>query len=261
MENRKLQIVAFCLLLLAGAHAFAQTAGNYIIGAQDVLLITVLDDPNLTGRYTVDADGEFTFPWIGRIKAAGLSTRDFEAALKKKLSPDYIKNPQLSVAVETYRSQRVFVSGEVRQPGPVQLTGGMTLAEALVRSGSATSTASGEVAIVRQREKEPLRVSLKDLEAGKTSENIELQDGDQVYVLRAESVYVFGEVKSPGAYAVQKDTTVLQALSLAGGQSPNAALNRIKIIRMEKGKRVEIKVKLTDLVKPGDTIVVPEKFF
>ena len=79
---------------------------------------------------------------------------------------------------------------------------------------------------------------------------------------RAESIYVFGQVKSPGAYALQSvETTVLQALSLAGGVTDRGATNRIKIVRVVKGEKVEIKVKLTDLVQPGDTIVVPEKSF
>lgn len=250
-----------CGLVISASLAASQTAGNYIIGAQDVLMITILDEPALSGRYTVEADGEFTFPLIGRVKAGGLSTRDFEAALKKRLMPDYFRNPQVAVAVEQYRSQRVFVNGEVRSPGTVPLTGGMTLAEALARAGYTTASASGEVAIIRQRASDPIRVSIKELETGDTRKNIELQDGDQVYVLRAENIYVFGEVKTPGSYAVQKDTTVLQALALAGGATPNAAIGRIKIVRIENGKRVEIKVRTTDLVRPGDTIVVPEKFF
>ena len=263
MDNRLRRFtLAACLLVLAlGALTFAQTAGNYIIGPQDVLTITVLDDPSLTGKYTVEADGEFTFPLIGRIKAGGLSTRDFETLLKKRLSPDFFKNPQVAVAIEQYRSQRVFVTGEVRQPGPVPLSGCMTLAEALARAGSTLATASGELAIIRKKQTEPIRVSIKDLETGKVTQNLELQDGDQIYVLRAESVYVCGEVKSPGAYSVQKDTTVLQALALAGGATPNGALNRIKISRIENGKRVDVKAKLTDIVKPGDTLVVPEKYF
>ena len=91
--------------------------------------------------------------------------------------------------------------------------------------------------------------------------NVDLHDGDTIFVPRAESVYVFGQVKMPGAYAIQKDTTVLQALSLAGGVSENGAMNRIKIARVMNGQKEEIKVKLTDIVKAGDTIIVPEKFF
>ena len=74
-------------------------------------------------------------------------------------------------------------------------------------------------------------------------------------------MYVFGQVKAPGAYPVDKDTTVLQALSLAGGVTDRGSTGRIKIVRTLEGKKKELKVKLTDLVEPGDTIIVAERFF
>jgi polysaccharide export outer membrane protein len=252
----------------------AQSGGDYVIGPQDVLTIQVFDQADLGGRYTVETDGTFSFPLIGRITAAGLTLRKFENELKKRLADGYFKNPQVTVAIEQYRSKRVFVMGEVRNPGPVPLTGGMTLIEALARAGSTLPSSSGEVAIVRaaQGTKGPmlpdpdkaadiLRASIRDLEGGSTKQNIELRDGDTIFVPRAESAYVFGQVRNPGAYAIQKDTTVLQALSLAGGVTENGAMNRIKIVRLVNGETKKLMVKLTDLVKPGDTIVVPEKYF
>lgn len=261
--------LVFALAVTSIARVAAQSAGDYTIGAQDVLTIQVFDQPDLGGKYAVESDGTFSFPLIGRVKAAGMTLRNFENELKKKLSDGYFKNPQVTVAVEQYRSQRVFVNGEVRMPGPVALTGGMTLIEALSRAGSTLPSASGEVAVVRppapgQRTGEPaeiFRASIRDLESGALKKNIDLQDGDQIYVPRAETVYVFGQVKNPSAYAIQKETTVLQALSLAGGVTENGAMNRIKIIRVENGEKKEVKVKLTDVVRPGDTIIVPERYF
>lgn len=263
------------LLVLGSTRVFGQATGDYVIGPQDILTVNVFDQADLGGKYTVDADGTFTFPLIGRVQAGGKTLHVFEDELRKKLADGYFKNPQVTVAVETYRSQRVFVMGEVRQPGPVPLTGGMTLIEALARAGSTTPTASGEVAIVRapKNAKGPIlpgqdasvriqRASIKDLEGGALSQNFEILDGDTIFVPRAESIYVFGQVKNPGAYALtEHGTTVLQALSLAGGVTENGAMNRAKIVRIVKGEKKEIKIKLTDLVKPGDTVVVPERYF
>jgi len=107
-----------------------------------------------------------------------------------------------------------------------------------------------------------VRVSLRDLENGVFSQNAVLRDGDTIFVLRAETVYVFGQVKAPNAYPLQqRNTTVLQALSLAGGVSDRGSTSRIVIIRIVNGEKKEIKVKLTDRVQPGDTIVVRERFF
>lgn len=272
-------VVVLLLLLFASVPLSAQTAANYVIGPQDVLTIQVFDQADLGGKYTVESDGTFSFPLIGRVKAAGMTLREFEAELKKKLADGYFKNPQVTVAVEQYRSQRVFVMGEVRQPGPVALTGGMTLIEALARAGSTLPSASGEVAVVRappgtqgpvlpdavkpdpKQGIEVFRVNIRELEAGSLDQNIELRDGDTIFVPRAELIYIFGQVKNPGSYGIQKDTTVLQALSLAGGVTQSGAMGRIRIVRMVNGVKKEFRVKLTDIVKPGDTIVVPERYF
>jgi polysaccharide biosynthesis/export protein len=92
-------------------------------------------------------------------------------------------------------------------------------------------------------------------------QNVALRDGDTIFVPKAESVYVYGQVRSPGAYALQQSqTTVLQALSLAGGATDRGAVNRVRIVRIVNGEKVELKVKLSDLVRPGDTLIVPERY-
>lgn len=268
-------VVALIALIASGHLVSAQSTGDYLIGPQDVLTIQVYDQADLGGKYSVEADGTFSFPLIGRVKAGGQTLRGLESDLKSKLADGYFRNPQVTVAIEQYRSQRVFVMGEVRQPGPVPLTGGMTLIEALARAGSTTFTASGEVAIVRTAQgdvrgpvlpgqnsgSDVFRASIKELEGGALSQNLELRDGDTVFVPRAETIYVFGQVRTPGAYGVQTNMTVLQALSLAGGVTEHGATGRIRVVRSEDGAKKEIKVKLTDLVRPGDTVIVPERFF
>jgi polysaccharide export outer membrane protein len=268
-------------LLLAGiltlglvAHAQVPVT-NYVIGPEDVLTITSFDQDDITGKYQVDADGTFSFPLIGRVHAGGLTLRQLQAELVKRLKEGFFKDPQIGVAVEQYRSQKFHIVGEVRTPGTYPLTGDMNLMEALARAGSATPTAAGEVLIVRAKTQDaadgptlPNRddvdvttIELKALQSGRLAQKFALRDGDTIVVPRAESVYVFGQVRNPGAYPVQKDTTVLQALSLAGGVTDRGATGRIKIVRMIDGKRVEIKAKLDDLVRPLDTIMVPERFF
>jgi len=260
----------------AAAPLSAQSTADYVIGPQDILAIQIFDQPDLGGKYTVEADGTFTFPLIGRVKAGSLTLRGFERELKERLADGYFRSPQVTVAVEQYRSQRVFVMGEVRQPGPVVLTGGMTLIEALARAGSTLPTSSGEVSIVRASQSTPsrgpalpgrdastevFRASVQDLQSGSLAQNIDLRDGDTIFVPKAELVYVFGEVRNPGGYAVQKNTTVLQALSLAGGVTEHGAMNRIQVMRIVKGTKVEVKVKLSDVVRPEDTIMVPQRYF
>ena len=272
------------LLLWAVAAAAGQTptidpasaTSDYVIGPQDVLTITSYDQAELSGRFTVEADGTFTYPLIGRVKAGGLTLRQIEAQVKAQLKDGgFFRNPQITVAVDTYKSQKVFIVGEVRMPGTYPLSGDMNLVEALARAGSTLPSASGEAVIVHAPgaaagptmspsagADNTVRVNIHDLEKGIFSHNAALRDGDTIFVPRAESVYVFGQVKSPGAYPLQqKDTTVLQALSLAGGVTDRGSTSRIQVIRIVGGEKREIKVRLTDLIQPGDTVVVRERFF
>jgi len=269
-------IVAIVVSVIAamGATVAAQVS-NYTIGAQDVLTISVFDEPSLSGKYAVELDGSLSFPLVGRVKAAGLSLRDFESDLRKRLASGYFRNPRITVAIEQYRSQRVFVVGAVKDPGTYSLTGDMSLIEVLAKAGSTTDAAGDEVMLIRGHgrtsatlpdagaaDDDVIRVNLKDLQAGPAAaRNLALNDGDTIYVPRAQMVYVFGQVKNPGSYAVQSDTTVLQVLSLAGGVLPTGAMNRLQVIRVVAGAKKEFKVKLTEGVNPGDTIVVPERYF
>ncbi|MCC7009060.1 MAG: polysaccharide biosynthesis/export family protein [Acidobacteria bacterium] len=247
----------------------------YQVGPNDVLLITVFGQPDLTGRYTVGADGVFAFPLVGRVKAGGLSVRDLEMTLTGLLSPDYLRNPQVSIAVETYRSQQFFVLGEVNQPGSFYLSGQETLIQALARAGSTKPDAGDEVLIVRPRAgaaggpvrpdqagaADVRRVSLDALSTGNLAENVQIQAGDTIFVTRAEQVFILGQVKNPGPYRYSRTVTVLQYLSMAGGATDRGATSRVKIVRTMNGKQLELKVTLNDTVQANDTIMVPEKFF
>jgi polysaccharide export outer membrane protein len=272
-----LAFAAWCLLVIPiGAQSENRRASNdYVIGPQDILTITSYDQADLSGRFTVEADGTFTYPLIGRFTAGRLTLRQVEESLKKRLRDEgYFNNPQVTVSVEQYRSQRVFVVGEVRSPGTYALTGDMSLVEVLARAGSTLSSASGEAVIVHsgqhvadaalllRDDPDIVRVNLRDLENGVFSQNAVLRDGDTIFVPRAESIYVFGQVKNPGAYSLQqKNTSVLQALSLAGGVTDRGTTSRIRIVRMIAGEKREIRVKLGDVVQAADTIIVPERFF
>ena len=260
-------VQSLLFLLALAAPLGAQT--NYVVGAQDVLTVTVFGESELSGKYTVEQDGTFTFPQIGRVKAGGLTLRDLEQELKNRLADGYLRNPQVAVAIENYRSQRILVLGEVRSPGEYQLNGEMTLLAALARAGSTTPTAGREATIVRPRRNpkegedgsEVIRIDLGDLQAGNIALNVALHDGDTINVPKAQSVFVAGQVKTPGAYAVDPGTTVLQMISLAGGLTDRGSDSRIRIQRTVSGRQVDVGAKLTDLVKPGDTIIVKERFF
>jgi polysaccharide export outer membrane protein len=253
--------------------------GLYIVGANDALTITVYDQPQLTGRYMVQPDGTLTFPLLGRVKVGGLAVQAIENEVRDRLARGYLKNPQVAVSVESYRSQQIFVLGEVRAPGGFQFMGSMTLIEALARAGSITEQAGLEALIIRQgdgttvpdaatlqraqasKDSNVIRVNLDTLQTGGTAQNITLQAGDTIFVPRAELVYLSGLVNSPGAHPYRKGMTVRQALALAGGVNERGSTRRIQIIRTVDGLERTINTNLQDFVLPGDTIVVRERLF
>jgi polysaccharide export outer membrane protein len=271
----KKQLIAFaCSVLLLGgvaSRALAQT--NYVLGPQDVLNITVFGEDDLSRKYTIEQDGSFTFPLIGRVTARGLTLRALEQELKTRLvSGGFLKNPEISVAVDAYQSQRIMVWGQVNNPGEYQLSGDTTLLSALAKAGSVTASAGREAVIVRAPkaaagngdapEPEIIKVDLHELQEGNMALNLPLRDGDTINVPKAQSVFVSGQVKSPGGYTVEEGMTVHQVVALAGGLTDRGSDRRINIIRTVDGQKKELKgVKLTSLVQPGDTIVVGQRIF
>jgi polysaccharide export outer membrane protein len=155
----------------------------------------------------------------------------------------------------------------------------MRLVEALALAGSTLPTAAGEVVIVpagagsmiiRPAAAENVaqsgvpvrRVSLGELRNGAPSQNIRLMAGDTVFVLKAENIYVFGQVRNPGAYLLQDDVvTVLQGLALAGGVTNRGATSRVEGVRTVNGQQKKMRVTLEARLLPGDTIIVPQRFF
>jgi polysaccharide export outer membrane protein len=251
---------------------------TYTVGPQDLLSVTVFDEPDLTNKYRVDADGMITFPLVGRVAAAGLTLIDLGDRLRARLTAGYVKNPQVRVEVDQYKSQSVYVIGEVRAPGKITMTGTMSLIEALALAGSPTNAASPELIVVHPHgagrqgaptlpspdsdaDADRTRVNIKDLQIGKVGKDIVLADGDTVYVPRAQVFYFSGQVKAPGAYVLDPGMTLLQALSLAGGISDTGSTRGIVAERIVDGKRVRVDLKLTDHIQPGDTIIVRRRFF
>jgi polysaccharide biosynthesis/export protein len=270
------------LFMIAGSIQIlrAEEPALYVVGPSDTLAITVYEQPQLSGKFMVQADGTFAFPLIGRVKVTGLSVQAIENDMRERLARGYLKSPQVSVTVDQYRSQQIFIIGEVKQPGSLQFTGTMTMVEALARVGSVTDNAGTEALIVRQapgaqpldaaalkRAQEAkddgnvISVNLQTLQTGVLSENVTLRGGDTIFVPRAESVFISGNVGNPGAYGVRKGMTVRQALALAGGVTDRGSTRRIQIVRKVDGKERTIDVDLQQVVQPGDTIVVRERFF
>lgn len=250
----------------------------YSIGPGDVLRIVVYGQDALTQSVIVQPDGAFTFPLIGRVQAADMTPAELQRQLVVLLAKDFIRNPQVTVDVQEYRSRTVFVVGEIAKPGAYALEGETTVIRILARAGPTTANAGSEVVIVRPAERDVhgpvlpsevgakvgqatvLRVNLRDIEAGILDKNVVLQPNDTVFVPQAPTVFVTGEVRNPGGYSFRPGATVRQVISLAGGFTERSS-NRIRVVREEEGKSVETKIQLDDPVRPGDIVIVKARLF
>jgi len=268
-------------LLLALALAAAQAAdatsggskdGNYVVGPKDVVRITVFNEPTLSGAWRVENDGEFSYPFLGRVRAGGLTLSQIDDALTAGLANGYLRDPQVTVDIDEYRSQSVFVIGEVRSPGKYILPGEITLLEAIAQAGATTDDAGSDVLVLHptdagpglptlpgQRDAEVSRISLREIQEGRLSRNVTIGDGDTIFVPKAERFFVTGFVRNAGSYPLEPNTTVLQAISTAGGVTERGSNRRLRIVRLVGGERIELDAEPTDIVEPGDTIVVRQR--
>jgi polysaccharide export outer membrane protein len=289
MAMKFLRSMVFALTL-APLGAFAQqvpaapqgsqgdaTPSSYLIGADDQLAITVVEEPELSGTFRVDTDGAFSYPYLGRVRAQGLTLAALQNYLATRLRDGYIRNPQVRVEITQFKSQFVYVIGQVRTPGKIPMTGGsMTLLEALALAGSPTASASNEVIVVHPRrpntsgatptvdattEGETIRVNRRDLELGKTGQDIVLRDGDIINVPDAQKFFVQGAVRNPGYYVLDPGMTVQQAIVLAGGLNERGSDRGITVTRLVNGRQTEVAVRLDDKVQPNDVIQIRNRFF
>lgn len=232
----------------AGAGSF-----EYLVAAGDVLRITVWNQPELTnpsntsnelsGR-VVNSDGTLFFPHVGAFKAAGLRVQDIREHITQGLEK-IIKQPQVDVSVLQYRSQRIYVSGEVRTPGTVAVTDvPPDMTEVIARAGGTTSDADlSSVTITRGGEQ--LRVDLQALYyGGDLRGNVRLRHGDVVNVpeRRSAKVFVTGEVIRPTTLLMPRGPlTLADALADAGGVNPlSANAGQIFVLRGGADSRARV---------------------
>ena len=245
-------IVLLAALPLCAHGVSAQSAADYVIGPQDVLAIALLRSGGSQREYTVEADGTFTFPLIGRVKAGGLTLRDVEDAAEEASCRDgFFKNPQVTVAVEQYRSQRVFVMGEVRTPGAVSAVGRHDAHRgararrfdhrhaarrgadrALRRRGATAGPVLPDQA--ERRRRDPRRH--QGAAEWPLSPNTALATATPSSCRAPNSSTCSGRSRTLAPTRCSADTTVLQALSLAGGVTDRGSTSRIRIVARRRGQ-------------------------
>lgn len=258
-------------------HAEDYTDKQYIIGPEDILEIKVWDNEDLNCTVEIPNEGFFTFSLIGRVRASGLSISELEKYIEKELADGYLVSPQVTIGVKEYRSQKVFVLGEVVKPGSYALKGNPSIIELISQAGGFTDKGGRIVTIVRpnklaqragnapssiqDKDNEVITLNIGEFRDDNAYHNFRIMDGDSIYINPSPRIFVTGEVKNPGEVKWEKGLTVRQAVSLAGGPTEKASPKRVITIRTRNGVENELKSKMDDMVIPGDIIKVPGRYF
>ncbi len=341
------------LALAAPPATTSREAADYRLAGGDKIRISVFQNPDLTLETRVSESGGITFPLIGAVQVGGLTTFAAEQAVAEKLrSGNFVKKPQVSVALLEVRGSQVTVLGLVKDPGRFPLEGsrtrlsdmialaggvtesagggtayvtgtrgdrpfrqkidipalftanspdldiplqnddtvyvaagnlvsvlgqvkqagryplqgdGMRLSEVLTLAGGVTETASDTAVVSGTRDGQSFRKEI-DLASiflnGNSDENIAIASGDEIYIHRAPMYYIYGEAQKPGAYRIERNMTVMQALAQGGGVTARGTQRNIKLVRQKPdGGKQELSPKLTEMVRPDDVIYVRESLF
>lgn len=173
----------------------------------------------------------------------------------------------MDVFIKEHRSKQAIILGQIRNPGQYELRGTITFLEFISKAGGLTPEAGSRATIKRSNEtdkaKETIVIDLERLiKKGDASLNIPILDEDSVYISKAKTYYVSGEVKKPDSYKYESNVTVIMAITKAGGFSKIAAKEKVRIIRIVDGeKRIFERVNMDAPVLADDVIIVPESLW
>ena len=284
-SNRIGKAAVLTVLVLSGAVLcpglpFGQDSPNipvndYRIGPKDLLQITVFELPELNQTVRVAEDGSITMSLLGKVEVAGFTAQELEQKLADILGEKFTTGgAHVTIFIREY--QKVSVIGAVGRPGMYELVGPMSLLEAVAQAGGLTAQATTELYVYRtdaDGRQERIVVRLDDLTSGRNQDlNIALQPKDVVMVPidQTLNVFVYGEVRTPGAipYMSSKKITLLQAVAQAGGPTEWAKKTKVVIKRKDRktGKEMKIRVNLKSMIsgkvadivlEEGDVVIVP----
>jgi len=269
------------ILFLFSNYASGQVldSSDYIIGPKDLLEIKVFGQDELDTTVRVSEDGKITMSLLGEVDVQGLTKSGVERKLAQLFEEKYLHNPQVTIFIKEYQSNRVSVLGAVSNPGYYELLGRQTILQVISQAGGMTEDAGEEIIVIRQQgdgSNTALKISIEDLAVkGDVELNIFLEPGDIVNIPidKTVHVYVFGQVRNPGALDVKRSKipTLLQAIAQAGGFSERAS--KSGVVRKRKSdddKETQIKVNVKSIIKgkkkdiqllENDVVYVPESIF
>jgi polysaccharide export outer membrane protein len=243
-----------------------QTAAiDYPVGPGDLLRIDVYRSPDMSTTVRVSDQGDIAVPALGPVRVEGLTASAIAALIREKLiSEKILTNPDVNVLVAEINSKVVMIMGAVSRAGEIPLDRpGLTVATVLARAGANFGTGDAIVTVIESSKPDAPRkqMNIADIISGRTDEPV--HNGEIIVVRSAPTVYVSGEVTRAGAFPIEPNMTVGQAIALGGGVTPRGSMSRFRLSRRRPdGSIVILKgVHLDTPVAPDDLIVVEPRLF
>jgi polysaccharide export outer membrane protein len=267
------------LLMKAASLQKTDPNSDYVLGPEDVLEIEVYQADEFKRTVRVNGQGFVTLPLVGQVKAKGLNTTQLEKELEQRLAK-YLQDPQVSIYIKEYKSQRIGVMGAVAHPQIYNVTGQKYLLDMLFMAGMTTPGLNGtggagnvcyifrpaQSQIDGPTQTETIAIDMIELlEKGNRILNIPVFGGDIINVPKAGTVFVDGAVARPGAFGLASGAGLVQAIAMAGGLRFEADRTEIQILRMTGNGERQIIVADYDtaktderyMLRDGDIVLVP----
>ena len=240
---------------------------EYRLGPGDMVRITVFQNPDLSVETRLTEAGAISFPLLGSVRLSGLTTADAERRIADGLrTGNFVKQPQVSVLVTQVRGNQVSVLGQVGRPGryPIE-TAELRLTDLLATAGGVAPTGADTVVVVGNRNGKPFRAEVdlpRVFGPDRRGDDVLLRNEDVVWVDRAPTVFVYGEVQRPGAHRLERGLTVLQALATVGGVTQRGTEKGIRLHRRGADGKVQVtQPGMDDSLRDGDVLYVRESLF
>ena len=265
-KNKKKLFLFFSLIIFIFSNS-GICSENYIIGEGDVLSIYVYENEDLSKTVRVNADNSIRVPLLGEVNIKGLTVPKIASKLENLFADGYLINPQIDVFIKEFKSKTAVILGQIRSPGQYELPGKITFLEFVSKAGGLTPDA-GNTATIKRKDSgtdttKKITIDLdKLIKEGDASVNLPIQNGDSIYISKADVYYVTGEVMEPDSYKFESNITVIKAIIKAGGFTGIAAKRDVRIIREIDGEKKVLKdVDMDEKILANDVIIVPESFF
>ena len=245
-------------------------AEDYIIRPGDNLGVTVLGEADLTRHVTVGPQGGITLPLVNEINVAGITTTQAAQMIAEQLK-HFLKNPTVSVELLEPAKLNFTISGGIKNPGAYPITQGLTLREALMLAGGPTEIADlSNITLRREGLTDAIPIDYAKAVSGDKVADPELKPGDVIFIAVREQLGFYtiqGAIAAPGRYELKGNTTITEAIAIAGGAGGRARLSDVRILRASNGAARTLQTDISAImmgktenipVQSGDSIFIPE---